>query len=283
MELGDHRAVHDISHVAAVVCILVHVWSFATHSHMSCSTVPCDHAFGSSLSTIRAAYHAPHGSTKGGAHTCLALLCVTRNEQAPLKVSLVPHASQMRVSGAFFAAGHSDPITAHVGPAHVAFAHDSNGLASSRPPARAAVDATRIRGEDAMPITAESLDNAIADVSECVPLHPDLDSAADAAPDSRQSMPTLHAGLRLEGAVDADMDGESDADEDTPLSTSAPLFGREVGREVGKRGRRAHKPKLSWSSDWEALRRIFFAPPLPPGSLPGRRGGFGRDDLRGRF
>ena len=71
---------------------------------------------------------------------------------------------EQRVSGAFFAHQKGDPISSFQGLEHEGFHDDpvhANGLSSARIPTRAAPSATRIAGDEALPLTAESLDHSV--------------------------------------------------------------------------------------------------------------------------
>ena len=93
----------------------------------------------------------------------LSLIAFVRYARLTMKRLALP--KEHRVSGAF--SSLDDPITAHVGALHTPFEDattDGSNLSSARPPQRPAAAATRLDEDEATPLTAESLDNAIASV-----------------------------------------------------------------------------------------------------------------------
>lgn len=172
---------------------------------------------------------------------------------------------ELRVSGAFFAHVPHDPISAHAGLEHEPFEDAAPSarkeLSAARPPTRTAANATRIDGDEALPLTAEALDHAINEfycghpkavgvASAQVPAEPGTGGGATAAApphacEERWRPSAASAGAsawgafpaceRALGGACAPAAEESDDDEEMPLN------GRTSERPAVRIKRRPHR------------------------------------------
>ena len=208
---------------------------------------------------------------------------------------------EQRVSGAFFAHQKGDPISSFQGLEHEGFHDDpvhANGLSSARIPTRAAPSATRIAGDEALPLTAESLDHSVNEFLSghalaSIPVHrPLVEAPAPEPPAPSAASCVAAAGWGVFPSVREPRGHESEEEDE-----EMPLNGRPRNRpavRISKKPRRAQRsqmlnlgvppteeheaPAVSWREELRLLRHALFVPPHIEKSLQARDG-FGRQEL----
>lgn len=212
---------------------------------------------------------------------------------------------EQRVSGAFFAHQKGDPISSFQGLEHEGFRDDpvhANGLSSARIPTRAAPSATRIAGDEALPLTAESLDHSVNEFLSghalaSIPVHRPLEAPAPEPPGPSAASCVAAAGWGVFPSVKEPRGHESEEEDE-----EMPLNGRPRNLpavRISKKPRRAQRsqmlnpswlnlgappteeheaPAVSWREELRLLRHALFVPPHIEKSLQARDG-FGRQEL----
>ena len=178
---------------------------------------------------------------------------------------------EQRVSGAFFAHQKGDPISSFQGLEHEGFHDDpvhANGLSSARIPTRAAPSATRIAGDEALPLTAESLDHSVNEFLSghalaSIPVHrPLVEAPAPEPPAPSAASCVAAAGWGVFPSVREPRGHESEEEDE-----EMPLNGRPRNRpavRISKKPRRAHSARRC--STWACRRRKSTRHPPSPGA-----------------